>query len=96
MTLEGATESPSRLRVSDHAERRWLERSSAPCMDPGVAWNEAARIYGHGLHGDEVRYHAFSDTVLVRKSDTLVTVIHAPTAKREVRQAVRHFGGDRA
>ena len=84
------------LRVSDHAERRWLERSEAPCMTILNAWEAATRIYGHGLEGDEVRYHDFSKTVLVRNDDTLTTVIHAPTAKLTVRRAVYHFGGGSA
>ncbi|NHN59830.1 MULTISPECIES: hypothetical protein [Halorussus] len=86
-------EQASCLQVSDHAERRWLERSEAPCMAVLNAWGAATPIYGHGLEGDEVRYHELSETVLVRKNTQLVTVIHAPTAKLTVRRAVHHFGG---
>ena len=89
-------EQVSRVQVSDHAGRRWLDRSEAPCMTVLNAWGDANPIYGHGLEGDEARYHELSETVLVRKDDTLTTVIHAPTAKLSVRRAVHHFGGGSA
>lgn len=85
------------LRVSDHVVRkRWFQRSSDVTMHPVDAWHEGVPIYGSGLDGDEVRYHAHTETVLVRKNDTLVTVIDEPTAKRSVRMAVHHFGGGTA
>ena len=86
-------EQVGRIQVSDHAERRWLERSEAPCMTVPNAWADATPLYGHGLEGDEARYHDLSETVLVRKDRHIVTVIHAPTAKLTVRRAVYHFGG---
>jgi len=85
-------------RVSRHAQQRWIQRSSLPSMDPLVAWRspDAQLLRNHDLDGDEVRYHEPSDAVLVRKDDTLVTVIHAPSAKWRVRAAVRHVGGGEA
>ncbi|WP_134671736.1 hypothetical protein [Halorussus marinus] len=87
----------ARLRVSKHVRgERWAQRSADPVMNPVDAWADATEIFGHGLDGDEVRYHEHSETVLVRKDDTLVTVIDATTAKRSVRHAIHHFGGGSA
>ena len=88
---------PTLQRVSDHvSERRWLQRSDDPVMDPLDAWADATPIYGHGLEGDEVRHHAHTGTVLVRKDDTLVTAIDVEGAKQSVRRAVHYFGGEQA
>ena len=85
------------ITVSGHIVRkRWFQRSNDVTMAPEDAWHEGVPIYGHGLDGDEVRYHEYTETVLVRKNDTLVTVIDEPTAKRSVRMAVHHFGRDQS
>ncbi|QLG64039.1 hypothetical protein HUG12_10775 [Halorarum salinum] len=62
-------------------------------MDPAGAWLDAKEIHRHGLDGDEARYHRPSDTVLVRKDDTLVTVISLENAKYSVHAAVAHLRG---
>ncbi|MCU4799716.1 hypothetical protein OB920_04965 [Halobacteria archaeon HArc-gm2] len=88
---------PKLDRVSSHvSERRWLQRSDNPIMDPVDAWADATPIYGHGLEGDEVRHHDHTGTVLVRKDDTLVTAIDVEGAKRSIRNAVRVWGGEQA
>lgn len=89
------TELVQEVRVSGHAARRWFERSEKPLIDPSTAWEYGTEIFGHGLEGDEVRYHELSGTVLVRKDDTITTVIEEATAKPTVRRAVHHFGGGR-
>lgn len=62
-------------------------------MDLALAWADATEIDGHGLEGDEVRYHALSETVIIRKTNTLVTVIAVEDAILTVRMAVSHVGG---
>jgi hypothetical protein len=90
-------EQTARVQASEHITGlRWFQRSDDPVMAPEDAWADATTIHGHGLEGDEVRYHEHTETVLVRKNDTLVTVIDAPTAKWTVRQAVQQFGRDQA
>ncbi len=76
--------------VSKHALKRWFQRSATPEMDPALAWAEATEIRGHGLEGDEVRYHTPSETVIIRKGNTLVTVIAVESAMPTVRTAVTH------
>ncbi|MFC6963300.1 hypothetical protein [Halocatena marina] len=80
-----------KITVSEHALERWFQRSATPGSDPALAWDDAIEIYGHCLEGDEVRYHALSETVLIRKTDTLVTVIAVTDAKWTVRIAVSHL-----
>jgi hypothetical protein len=71
-----------------HAERRWHERASDASIDPVGAWFTGEPLDDHGLDGHEARYHADTETVLVRKYDDLVTVIDATTAKPSVQRAV--------
>ncbi|MFC7028477.1 hypothetical protein ACFQJ5_14440 [Halomicroarcula sp. GCM10025324] len=80
----------SDLHVTDHVDsRRWLQRSDDPVMDPVDAWAHGVRLRGHGLEGDEVRYHEHTRTVLVRKNTSLVTVLNATDLPSQVRYAVR-------
>lgn len=80
----------SDLHVTDHVDsRRWLQRSDDPVMDPVDAWAHAVPLRGHGLEGDEVRYHEHTRTVLVRKDSNLVTVFDAADLPSQVRYAVR-------
>jgi len=74
--------------VSGHAADRWHERTDSPGVGPIVAWNEAERREVRDLNGDEIRYHRPSETLLVRKAGVLVTVVDAPTARRQIRQDV--------
>ena len=79
----------SDLHVTDHVDsRRWLQRSDDPVMDPVDAWEHGRLLRGHGLEGDEVRYHEHTETVLVRKSTNLVTVLDASDLPSQVRYAV--------
>lgn len=67
------------IRVTDHAHERWAERADhSSVAGPQVAWHEGVPItVPHGLNGDEVRYHAPSETVLVRQNASIVTIIDA-------------------
>jgi hypothetical protein len=93
----GVPEQTSRITVSGHVTgRRWFQRSDDPVMDPADAWADATPIRGHGLDGDEVRYHEYTETVLVCCNDTLTTVIDAETAQSRIRAAVALARGDQA
>ena len=74
--------------VTEHAAERWHQRAHEPTVGPIVAWNEGQRRSVPGLHGDEMRYHRDTETLLVTKDDVLVTVIAVPTAREDVRRAV--------
>lgn len=67
------------IRITDHAHDRWAERADhSSAAGPQIAWHEGEPItVPHGLSGDEVRYHAASETVLVRFGSRIVTVIDA-------------------
>lgn len=77
--------------ISAHAEVRWQQRAHNGCPGPRTAWRESLPVPSGGLRGDEVRYHPGTDTALVRKDETLVTVIAVEDAKSSVRGAVRHL-----
>jgi hypothetical protein len=55
---------------------------------------DGQRLPEHGLDGDEVRYHDHSGTVLVRKNETLVTVIDIHGATERLRAAVLGLEGE--
>jgi len=67
------------IRVTEHAHDRWDERADhSAAGSPLTAWHDGEPItVPHGLDGDEVRYHAASGTVLVRRNAAIVTVIDA-------------------
>lgn len=80
------------IHVSDHAALRWTQRANAT-VGPRVAWFDAQTITAdHGLYADEARYHPDTDTVLIRKDDTLVTVIPVSDSRPRLQQAVRRLG----
>lgn len=81
------------VSVSRHVRwERWPQRASNPDVGPLDAWRDGTQIYGHGLRADEVRYHNPTETVLLRRNHTLVTVLDATTARLSVQNAIRHFG----
>jgi len=86
------------IHVTDHAHDRWAERADhSSAAGPQIAWSEGVVItVPHGLDGDEVRYHAASETVLVRRNASIVTVIDAADgAKPRLRGALAAVrGGD--
>lgn len=63
--------------VSKHAWKRWEQRADDPDCDIRVAWADGQRCTALGCHGDELRYHEPTETILVRRLGTLVTVIDA-------------------
>jgi len=77
-------------------DERWPQRSDDPDVEPLTAWAEGTRIPGTGLDADEVRYHERTETVLLRRNNTLVTVLDATTANPAVRNAIYHFGRGQA
>jgi len=81
------------VSVTDHAFRRWHQRSDCPALDPAVAWVQAIEFECPTLEGDEIRYHEDSNTCLVRKDSDLVTVIDVSEAPWETRQAVAAING---
>ena len=82
------------ITVSTHAEDRWLRRAG-PTVDcePAEAWFDAVTLTGHGLDVAEVRYHAASETVLLRKRRTLVTVLDARFTAPRLQESIERAGG---
>lgn len=78
------------LRISDHAAVRWHQHTDSPGVGPRVAWGQAQPVSLHDVDGDEVRFHQRLALVLVRRDDTLVTVIDATVANStELRDLAR-------
>lgn len=76
------------LIVSEHAAERWHQRTDAPGIGPLVAWNAAERRDIDGLHGDEIRYHRETETLLIQKDSVLVTVVDVSTARPSIQASV--------
>jgi hypothetical protein len=83
------------VSLTDHAFRRWHQRSEEPSTDPLVAWLQGVEVEVEytALEGDEVRYHEATDTCLVRKDDAVVTVIEVSEAPWRTQQAVAALDG---
>lgn len=74
--------------VSAHAYERWHERTDAPGHGPRVAWFNGFGIDCRAIDADEARYHQPTDTVLIRKEGTLVTVLDVADSRAPVQDAV--------
>jgi hypothetical protein len=62
--------------VTDHAEHRWLQRSDATDLGPRLAWLDGVTVpEPHPFDGDETRYHAPSDTLLVAVHEGEETIV---------------------
>lgn len=66
------------VRVSDHADLRWMQRADSP-HDIQEAWKQSDPVDAESseCHGYP-RYHEPSETLLVAKNGVLVTVLNAP------------------
>lgn len=82
-------------RASTHVKERWAERANDPGVSIWNAWEDADRIVGTGLYGEETRYHEETGIVLVRNENELVTAIDVATAKDSVKRAVYFYTGTR-
>lgn len=76
------------ITVSKNAGESWQDVTDSPGVGPIVAWNEAERRDVSTLRADEVRYHRATETLLLAKGETLVEVIDATEATRQIRQDV--------
>lgn len=84
------------VEISEHAGRRWAQRAKPCGVGPRAAWLHGVRLSDE-LHGDEVRFHPPSETILIRRENTLVTVYALETAAAPIREAVlARFGGESA
>ena len=82
------------ITVSTHAEDRWFRRAdpAAEC-ELAEAWFDAVTLTGHGLDVAEVRYHAGSETLLLRERSTLVTVLDARFTAPRLQESIERAGG---
>jgi hypothetical protein len=80
------------IELSEHAVERWKARTpSSTKIGPRVAWLDAEDAVvpePTGLDADEVRYHAPTRTVLLRKDSHMVTVIDLSALRTQARRAV--------
>lgn len=81
--------------ASEHARTRWVQRVGVGGVGVAAGWLEAVSLegHGHGCHGDEARYHRESNTVMVRKDDTITTVMDGRALKESTRRAVERAAG---
>lgn len=86
-----------KFEVTSHALERWSVRSSMPALDIRVAWLDAIELDDSDVNGDEVRYHANSETCLVRKNDSIITVLDADNVRPKTERAISAaIGGESA
>lgn len=76
------------VELSAHARSRWTTRSDVPWVDLELAWYAGVELTVSGFDADEVRYHQRSETLLVRRDVTIVTVIDATDVCRDTRAAI--------
>ena len=75
-----ATAQSTRIRVSDHAQLRWQQRSGNVDKLATVAWREGVNV-GVASHQGTARLHPPSDTLLLARDGVLVTVFSAEYTK---------------
>jgi hypothetical protein len=75
------------IEISKHARQQWRDRADTPGLDPQLAW-----IVGVPLDRvpdfEEGRYHGQSETVLLRRGTTIVTVYDARDVTAEIRATI--------
>lgn len=74
--------------VSGHLRERWLDRSSAPSLEPAVLWERGARVPADEFNADEARYIATADVVVIRRGASLSTVLEPELAEPLANYAV--------
>ncbi|MGZ0745714.1 hypothetical protein [Haloparvum sp. AD34] len=86
-----------KFEVTCHALERWSVRSSMPALDIRVAWLDAIELDESDVDADEVRYHVGSEACLVRKNDSIVTVLDADNVRPKTERAIAAaIGGESA
>lgn len=82
------------VEISTHvAEDRWPKRAPDATVGPRAAWLEAEPLDGHfDLVADEARYHAPTETVLVRLDDVITTCLDVDEAAPNLQGSVRRLG----
>jgi len=72
--------------VSNHAGKRWDQRTPPDSVSPETAWEHSQRVNGpERLTGtDEARVHLPTQTVLLRSQDCIVTVLSERECSRDV------------
>lgn len=78
--------------VAGHARKRWLDRSSAPSLEPAVLWERGARIPAEEFDADEARYLPTADVVVIRRGASLSTVLEPEVNEPLARYAVDQEG----
>lgn len=83
------------ITVSVHAGEQWHRRTNSPGIGPRGAWIDGEPYVGEEArrHVDEMRHHPPSGTILLRKGNTLVTVLPADEVLAE--GAIISTGGER-
>jgi hypothetical protein len=64
------------LSVTNHAELRWLQRSETVELTPREAWQEGYYV-GCEDRGGTTRLHPPTETILLKRDDTLITVLNS-------------------
>lgn len=77
---------------TDHVRTRWVQRVGVGGPGPLAAWLDADPFECEALHGEEFRYHADSNSILIRKGRNITTVIHAETARNGAKRAIEDLG----
>lgn len=81
---------PSNVIVSSAHARRMAKQRSEYLTNPITLWIVGQKVEEpHGMDAEEVRYDEQSEAVVLRKNNTLVTVISTKTAKTRLKKAIQ-------
>ena len=83
------------IDLSAHARQQWHQRADTPGVDPTLAWT-VGEVLGDLTDFEEGRYHAQSETVLLRRGTVIVTVYDAADVTAELRRKIEATQGDPA
>lgn len=78
--------------VSEHAADQWDARTDPGSVAPEMAWEHAQRVTGVEpiVHADEVRLHQATETLLLRVSGSIMTVLSRSEWRDDVYHAIKH------
>lgn len=93
--MSAVTQSPhyTEVEVSNHAHRRWAERSDRPKMNPRAAWLEAVPVDYPSINppAKYARYHEETGLLLLVAADRTLTTCVPISGRTRAASTARAF-----